>query len=282
MSISTNLGAKKALANDLAKQIKAMAKQRTNAFLASKVFKDRLREVFADADSDNDGWVSHEEVYTMVLQLYLFIAQYTTINKLLVPSRARVEQLYDIMDADGNGVLDFGEFQAMAILLVEDMAARVGTQVIIKSVLGPLSGWVLVEIIHTLLIFAGIDIHYKLASILPEWVFNEAIAVTACTTISTMFFLPYMINLIDRVMHVQAKTGVMRDLAVRARTVSINGGVEEASSGDSEDFRLRAKINNTLHNNPGGREVRFIDGTKKKVYNEPVHASLSDKIKKSY
>ena len=121
----TTLGVKKAKTNDLAAQLKDMAAHRKNAFLKSKMFRDRLREVFADADNDNDGWVSHDEVYTMVLSLYLFIAQYTTINKLLVPTRGRVEELYDIMDADGNGVLDFEEFQAMAILLVEDMAARV-------------------------------------------------------------------------------------------------------------------------------------------------------------
>ena len=218
----TTLGVKKAKTNDLAAQLNDIAAHRNNAFHKSKMFRDRLREVFADADNDNDGWVSHDEVYTMVLSLYLFIAQYTTINKLLVPTRGRVEE-HDIMDADGNGVLDFEEFQAMAILLVEDMAARVGTQMIIKSVLGPLSGWALVEVIHTCLIFAGVDIHYKLASVFPEWMFSEAVAVTICTTLSSMFLLPYLINLIDRVMHVQAKTGVQRELRKRARENSIGG-----------------------------------------------------------
>ena len=82
-----NLGMKKTAGKDLAAQLKEFASHRKNAFMSSKIFKDRLREVFADADNDDDGWVSHDEVYTMVLQLYLFIAQYTPINKLLVPTK---------------------------------------------------------------------------------------------------------------------------------------------------------------------------------------------------
>ena len=127
------------------------------------------------------------------------------------------------MDADENGVLDFDEFQAMAIILVEDMAARVGTQMVIKSLLGPVSGWVLVEVIHTFLVFAGVDIHYKLANILPDWLFSEAVAITVCTALSSTFLLPYLINLIDRVMYVQAKIGVQKSFSVKSEN-SIGGG----------------------------------------------------------
>ena len=222
---------KKPAGNDLAAQLKDFAAHRKNAFLTSNVFKDRLREVFADADNDNDGWVSHDEVFTMVLQLYLFIAQFTTINKLLVPTRARVEELYDVMDADGNGVLDFDEFKAMAIVLVEDMAARVGTQMVIKGILGPISGWVLVEVIHTFLIFAGIDVHYRLATILPDWIFSEAVALTVCTAISSTCLLPYLVNLIDRVMYVQAKIGVQSGITRRAREASIGGSGDQTKPG---------------------------------------------------
>ncbi len=261
----TTLGVKKVKTNDLAAKLKEMAAHRKNAFLTSKMFRDRLREVFADADNDNDGWVSHDEVYTMVLSLYLFIAQYTTINKLLVPTRGRVEELYDIMDADGNGILDYEEFQAMAILLVEDMAARVGTQMVIKSLLGPLSGWVLVEVINTCLIFAGVDIHYKLASVFPEWIFSEAVAVTICTTLSSMFLLPYLINLIDRVMHVQAKMGVQKELKRNARENSTVG-----------DGRERAGSHPLTHSPP--KTIRYLDGTKSTIDYDQINSSKSKKV----
>ena len=198
------MGVKKAVAADLASEVKKLANSKHNSFVDSKMFQDKLKEIFKETDYDGNGTVSHDEIYTMVLLLYLFVAQYTTINAKTLPTRARVEELYHIMDADGNGTLDFEEFRAMAIFLVEDMAARIGVQMVTKSILGPLLGYVIVELVNTYLIFMGVDSHKKMALYLPKWIYNETMAITVATALSTMFLLPYVVSLIDRFMNIRA------------------------------------------------------------------------------
>ena len=120
------------------------------------------------------------------------------------------------------------------------------------------------EVIHTCLIFAGVDIHYKLASVFPEWMFSEAVAVTICTTLSSMFLLPYLINLIDRVMHVQAKTGVQRELRKRARENSIGGGGRE-----------RSGTHPLTHSPP--KPIRYVDGSMSTIDYDQINSSKNKK-----
>lgn len=212
------MGIKKAVANDLAEEVKLMANKSHNSFVDSKMFQDKLREIFKDTDLDGNGTVSHDEIYTMVLLLYLFVAQYTTINSKTIPSRARVEDLYNVMDADGNGTLDFEEFRAMAIFLVEDMAARIGVQMFVKSILGPILGYIIVELVHTYLMFMGVDTHKKMGLYLPSWLYNETMAIAVATALATMFLLPYVVSLIDRVMNIRAANhSSLKQLKDRAR-----------------------------------------------------------------
>ena len=71
-SSKLTIGIKKAVANDLAEEVKAMANKSHNSFVDSKMFQDKLRDIFKDTDLDGNGTVSHDEIYTMVLLLYLF------------------------------------------------------------------------------------------------------------------------------------------------------------------------------------------------------------------
>jgi hypothetical protein len=220
MDVKLAVGLKKELVTELADEVKALANKKKNGFVDSKVFQDKLREIFETTDYDNNGVVSHDEIYTMVLLLYLYVAQYTTINAKTIPSRTRVEELYMIMDANGDGTLDFEEFRSMAILLVEDMAARVGMQVVIKSVAGPVFGYMLVEIVRTYLAYMGITMHNEIGANLPDWLYNEAMAITVATAMTTMFLLPYVINLVDRIMNVKAASNnslkILKDKARKA------------------------------------------------------------------
>ena len=57
-----------------------------------------MQEIYKDADTGGDGLVDKAELYTMVLRMYLFVAQYTIVAIQTVPSRKDVDSLYDIMD----------------------------------------------------------------------------------------------------------------------------------------------------------------------------------------
>lgn len=241
-ALTVGVGLKKVVASDLASEIIHMADSKHNSFIESKMFQDKLKEIFKETDYDGNGTVSHEEIYTMVLLLYLYVAQSTTINAKTIPSRARVEEIYDIMDVDDSGSLDFHEFRAMAIFLVEDMAARVMTQIVVKSVLGPILGFVLVEVVNTYLVFMGIDTHKKMAAYLPKWLYNEAMAVTVATALATMFLLPYVVSLIDRVMQIRSNKKSRNILKEKAKLKFIEESKKSENEARAERMRAYSHI----------------------------------------
>ena len=236
--VDATVGVKKAVAGEIATEMIKMADEKHhNSFINSKMFQKKLVEIFVETDYDRNGTVSHEEIYTMVLLLYLYVAQYTTINAKTIPSRTRVEDIYQIMDVDNSGSLDFEEFRAMAIFLVEDMAARVGTQMVVKSVLGPILGFILVEILHTYLTFMGIDTHKKISAYLPNWMCNEAMVWTLSTAVATMFLLPYLVSLIDRFMNIRGNKNALKVLKEKAKLKYMEEAQKSESAMRLDKFR---------------------------------------------
>ena len=46
-----------------------------------------------------------------MLALHVYVAQFMTIAARTVPTRAEVQHLFELLDEDGDGSLDFVEFQ---------------------------------------------------------------------------------------------------------------------------------------------------------------------------
>ena len=59
--------------------------------------------------------------------------------------------MFDKMDIDNNNTLDFDEFEAIAIVLLEGVAVKMMIQVFVKSILGPALAVALVELVQYLL-----------------------------------------------------------------------------------------------------------------------------------
>ena len=47
--------------------------------LLGELFQSKMKQVFSEADAGGDGRVDKAELYTMVLRMYLFVAQYTIV-----------------------------------------------------------------------------------------------------------------------------------------------------------------------------------------------------------
>ena len=94
----------------------------------------KLKHIFKTVDIDNSGSIDKKEAYSMVLLLYLYVAQYTTIYGKTVPSVEEIMKLYDKIDVNGDGKLNFEEFESMAIVLFEEVSTRVSTQIFLNYV----------------------------------------------------------------------------------------------------------------------------------------------------
>jgi hypothetical protein len=178
---------------------KKFAKSKLNDFTASKRFKDKVRHIFDSVDIDKSGSVDVSEVYSMVLLIYLFVAQYTVVNAKTIPTIEEVKELYDKMDKDGNGTLDYDEFEALAVLEVEAVSARISTQLACQLAASPFLAtclvsfvcqYVLVGSFHALLVG---NLHRALL----DYVFTRTIAITILTCVLNMTVMPFLLHLID-------------------------------------------------------------------------------------
>ena len=97
-----------------------------------------VTETFNEFDVDGDGKLSKEEVYPMVLSLYLKMACYTKIANDTVPTRAHVEEVFALTDADQSGSLEMEEFEQFAIVLCHGLVMRITVQLAMQVLLCPL------------------------------------------------------------------------------------------------------------------------------------------------
>jgi hypothetical protein len=187
---------------------KKLAKKKLTEFTQNPRFKAKCREIFNSVDVDKSGTVDVKEVYSMVLMIYLYVAQYTTINKRTIPTVAQVEELYKKVDVDNSGTLDYDEFEAMAILEVQAVSARISTQLVCQLALAPLVASAIVKTLSDF-IFVGIVydvIKSTVHNIFWEYVFTRTIAVTLFTVLVNMSVTPFVLHVIDLIWYKEART----------------------------------------------------------------------------
>jgi len=131
-------------------KIKHWANNRINSFTNSEKFKTFCCEAFNEVDLDGNGTVNVDEIYLMVLKLYLKLAAFTSIASGTVPTKEQVQKLFEECDQDKNGKLDRTEFLAIAVVLCEGMALRISVQIIVKNLLCPLLAISLVRNLRTI------------------------------------------------------------------------------------------------------------------------------------
>jgi len=101
-------------------------------------FKKMCRDTFEEFDVDKSGSLSKDEVYPMVLSLYLKIACYTKLANDTIPTRAHVEEVFAVSDADGSGMLSETEFEQFAKFLCQGLVMRITVQLFLQVVICPL------------------------------------------------------------------------------------------------------------------------------------------------
>jgi len=189
-------------------RFKKLAKKKLTEFTENPRFKAKCREIFDSVDVDKSGTVDVKEVYSMVLLIYLYVAQYTTINKRTIPTVAQVEELYKKVDVDNSGTLDYEEFEAMAILEVQAVSARISTQLVCQLALAPLVASGVVKILSEY-IFVGVVydvIKSTVHNIFWEYVLTRTIAVTMFTVLVNMTVTPFVLHVIDLIWYEEART----------------------------------------------------------------------------
>jgi hypothetical protein len=179
--------------------IKKFAKGVKNSFIQSKKFKQSMREIFDQCDRNKNGHINKDECYEMVLLLYLKVATVTTVNSKLIPSREFVHDLFDKLDVDNSNTLDFEEFESVAIILFQNAAMGVTTQVICKNVIGPIAAVCIIT-------FVGTISKNPILQLLIKYDLSKM----ACCMLLNVLLLPYLIKLVDVVMHHHVNNKAMK------------------------------------------------------------------------
>ena len=162
-------------------KFRKFAQSKLNSFTGSPRFKAKLKKIFNTVDMDNSGGVDKKEAYSMVLLLYLYVAQYTRISFKTVPTVDEVMKLYDKIDTDSNGSLTFEEFESMAIILLEEVSTRVSTQMFCQLLIAPFVGYLTCICLRDIVFVGSTRVFF--VTLLPSWTIDYIFTETICTTV---------------------------------------------------------------------------------------------------
>ena len=101
---------------------------------AGDQFKKNLFALFESMDVDQDGRLSVDEAYPVVLQLYILANRQAPVNP---PSRGQIAKLFDAADADGSGALSKDEFVVFCTALLGRTASRIAVFNVVRFAVAP-------------------------------------------------------------------------------------------------------------------------------------------------
>mmetsp|Transcript_3995 Transcript_3995/g.6783 ORF Transcript_3995/g.6783 Transcript_3995/m.6783 type:complete len:384 (+) Transcript_3995:139-1290(+) len=117
--------------------VKNILKRRAKSFSQSAEFQQYLKALFDEACEDRAG-ITNSEVYTLVLQLYIYIAQQTNVIASVPPSKDIVRDFIRVADKNSDGIISFDECEVVALLLCEYCAYQVSSYWLVTYLLSPL------------------------------------------------------------------------------------------------------------------------------------------------
>ena len=184
-----------------------MSHHHSNRFTSSKAFRDKVKRIFDDIDFDRSGSLNELEFYAGVMAMHVWVAQYTVLAAKTVPTREDINRLFRLIDVDSSGTLDYDEFTGVVVVMFQSVAMRVTTQIIIKLILAPFFGAILVEI--CIGAFKDvIDVYIdKVVALLPSLmlILNKTTGIAVGAAIVNTILLPYVIDLMDRAFLLQVE-----------------------------------------------------------------------------
>eukprot|EP00602_Paraphysomonas_sp_CaronLab_P010003 CAMPEP_0185038692 /NCGR_PEP_ID=MMETSP1103-20130426/34666_1 /TAXON_ID=36769 /ORGANISM="Paraphysomonas bandaiensis, Strain Caron Lab Isolate" /LENGTH=215 /DNA_ID=CAMNT_0027577239 /DNA_START=24 /DNA_END=668 /DNA_ORIENTATION=+ len=120
------------------------AKNVARNFFEGEIFQKKLQRIFYEADIDHNGLLDKHETYTLVLHLYLLIAQKTMVVARHIPSKEDVVELIKLADIKNSGTINYKEFKKLCLYLCEGVAVQLITQLVFTILVTPfLAIWLL-------------------------------------------------------------------------------------------------------------------------------------------
>jgi len=142
-----------------------------------------MNKLFEEADTNQDGSISEDEAYDLVLRLYIKVNQRVSIAP---PSRADINNLFQNsrIDLDGNSRIQRDEFDRLVAALVSRISTRVAAHRFLTFVAAPTLAPTLVHFFpesgKDFLSQATMDSQF-LMQVLPDAVLHETFWSTALT-----------------------------------------------------------------------------------------------------
>ena len=173
------------------------------------------------------------EFYAGIMALHVWISQYTIISSKTVPSREHIGHIFKLLDTDHSGFLDFEEFQNVVVVMFQNVASRICAQMIIKLVIAPFVGVMLVEIATALAEEYPSELeHIQTFGFLIPLLASKTIGIALGAAVVNMIFLPYVMNLHERIflLHVE-NDNLLQYINALNKKLSIERGSTATSNG---------------------------------------------------
>eukprot|EP01062_Namystynia_karyoxenos_P041417 TRINITY_DN30196_c0_g1_i1.p1 TRINITY_DN30196_c0_g1~~TRINITY_DN30196_c0_g1_i1.p1 ORF type:complete len:229 (+),score=100.64 TRINITY_DN30196_c0_g1_i1:86-688(+) len=121
------------------------AKKAANRFTQTEHFKKLCQRCYEEVDIDGSGQIDMKEIYCAVLLLYVHVGK--VVSAASPPPRKRVAALFAEVDIDKSATLSKDEFEALAVVLCEEIAGRIAVETFFTLCIGPIVAAVLVNLI---------------------------------------------------------------------------------------------------------------------------------------
>lgn len=147
----------------------------------------QFKAIFDEGDVNSSGSLSPEEVYILVLRLYILVAQYSLVVARQVPTKDDVKRY--IKGKDG---VSFEEFKSGFLLLSENIVFQLCAQLIFTLFLSPLLAMGIIFALKQLFFLFP----YFLAQFwfIPSMFCNEQIGLLCFAATLNMLLVPYYLD----------------------------------------------------------------------------------------
>lgn len=133
--------------------------EKTGTFITRRrFFRNMSVKAFHDMDTDGNGGVDENELYTGLLLIHLELAKYAGPSACTPPSREVVKSIFASMDKDDSSTINEHEFIDIMVILCSEIATRIVIQWLLTIFLVPqISRFILIALSKLWIWLTGID-----------------------------------------------------------------------------------------------------------------------------